>query len=86
VTHERNQDRVVIVWELSNEVRGVENRNITTFSYLNGLAFITLRNRRNIISLLANFDIPNRHKTISILFRGDTIGGPGFLPIAAINS
>jgi hypothetical protein len=75
---------MAIIRELSNEAREVESQKTVTFSHLNGFALTTLCDRRSIISLLANFDIPNRHKTISILFRGDTIGGFDFPPVAAI--
>ncbi|PCD20194.1 hypothetical protein AU210_016719 [Fusarium oxysporum f. sp. radicis-cucumerinum] len=85
VTHKRNQDRMAIVRELSDEAGEVESRNTEAFSHLNGFALTTLRDGRSIISLLANFDVPNRHKTIGILFRGDTIGGPGFPPVAAMS-
>ncbi|SPJ73913.1 uncharacterized protein FTOL_03643 [Fusarium torulosum] len=85
VTHERNQDRMAIVRELSDEVGEVESRNTETFSHPNVFALTTLRDGRSIISLLANFDVPTRHKTIGILFRGDTIGGPGFPPVAAMS-
>jgi hypothetical protein len=85
VTHERNQDLVAIVQELYNEVGEGQNRNKETFSQLNGFALTTLRDGRSIISLLANFDVPNRHKTIGILPRGDTIGGSGFPPVAAMS-
>ncbi|RYC79446.1 hypothetical protein BFJ63_vAg17670 [Fusarium oxysporum f. sp. narcissi] len=85
VTHERNQDRMAIVRELSDEVGEGESRNTATFSHLNGFALTTLRDGRSIISLLANFDVPNRYKTIGILFRGDTIGGSGFPLVAAMS-
>ncbi|KAH7231300.1 uncharacterized protein BKA55DRAFT_598575 [Fusarium redolens] len=85
VTHERNQDRVAIVRELYDDVGEGESRNTAIFSHLDGFALTTLSDGRSIISLLANFDVPNRHKTIGILFRGDTIGGPGFPPVAAMS-
>jgi hypothetical protein len=72
--------------ELIGEVREGESRNIATFSHLNGFALATLCDGRSIISLLANFDVPNRYKTVGILFRGDTIGGSGFPPVAAMSA
>ncbi|RGP68721.1 hypothetical protein FSPOR_5192 [Fusarium sporotrichioides] len=85
VTHERNLDRVAIARELYDEVEGEQNRDTATFSHLNGFALTTIRDGRNIISLLANFDVPNRYKTIGILFRGDIIDKSGFPPVAAMS-
>jgi hypothetical protein len=76
---------MTIVRELYDEVGEGQLRNTATFSHLNAFAFTTLRDGRSIISLLANFDVPNRHKSIGILFRSDTIGGLGFPPVAAMS-
>lgn len=85
VTHERNKERMAIVQELSDEVEDAGFWKEASSSNINGFALTTLRNGRSIISLLANFDVPNRQKTIGILFRGDIINDFAFPPVAAMS-
>ncbi|KAL6918544.1 hypothetical protein FSST1_010039 [Fusarium sambucinum] len=84
-THERNKDRAAIIGQLYDEADEERSRNTANFSHLNGISITTMRGGRNTISLLANFDVPSKYKTIGILFRGDIIGDPGFPPVAAMS-
>lgn len=84
-TYERDQEREAIVRELSDET--VNNGHCAQASglRLQGFASTLVMDGGAIISMLANFDVPSRNKTIGILFRSELDGTSAFPPVAAMS-
>ena len=65
-TYERDQDREAIVCLLQDEVEE-QSRNRS------GFTFMKLSGAENPLTLVAHFDVPNKWKTIGVLYRGSQL-------------
>ncbi|UKZ63282.1 uncharacterized protein TrAtP1_004510 [Trichoderma atroviride] len=84
-TYERDEEREAIIRELGDEA--VDDGHCAQASglRLEGFTCTSVIDGGAIISMLANFDVPRRNKTIGILFRGDLNGTSAFSPVAAMS-
>lgn len=83
-THRRNMERAAIIRKLSDETTE-EQPNLTSTLSFQSFAFTPILDGKSVISMLAHFDVPNKHKTIGILFRSNFINTSGFPPVAALS-
>ncbi|PON27343.1 hypothetical protein TGAM01_v203724 [Trichoderma gamsii] len=84
-TYERDEEREAIVRELSDEAADDSHCAQASGLRLQGFTCTSVMDGGAIISMLANFDVPSRYKTIGILFRGDFNGTSAFPPVAAMS-
>ncbi|UKZ88194.1 uncharacterized protein TrAFT101_003956 [Trichoderma asperellum] len=85
VTYERDEEREAIVRELSDEAADDDDYGQASVLRLQGFASTTVIDGGAIISMLANFDVPRKNKTIGILFRSDSNDTSAFPPTAAMS-
>lgn len=84
-TYERDEERDTILRDLGDET--VNNGHCAQASglRLQGFATTLVMDGGVIISMLANFNVPGRNKTIGILFRSELNGTSAFPPVAAMS-
>ncbi|KAL6908717.1 DYW family of nucleic acid deaminases domain-containing protein [Trichoderma evansii] len=85
VTFERDEDREAIVRELSEEATDDDHGGQAAIQRLQGFTSISVTDGGAIISMLANFDVPGKTKTIGILFRGGLNDTSALPPVAAMS-
>ncbi|CAH0055803.1 unnamed protein product [Clonostachys solani] len=85
VTHERNLERAAIFRELNREAMHEEYEHQTPFLGPHSFCFTSIFDGGNVISILANFDVPNKRKTVGILFRSTIVSKSAFPPVAAMS-
>lgn len=84
-TYERDEEREAIARELGDEAVDDGHYAQSSVLRLQGFASTSVIDGGVMISMLVNFDVPSRNKTIGILFRGDFNGTSAFPPVAAMN-
>ncbi|GFP52323.1 delta-latroinsectotoxin-Lt1a [Trichoderma asperellum] len=84
-TYERDEEREAIVWELSDEAADDDHYGQASVLRLQGFTFTPVINGGSIVSMLTNFDVHIKKKTIGILFRSDLNEISAFPPVAAMS-
>jgi hypothetical protein len=83
--HERDEDREAIVRELSDKAADDDRHGQTSPLRPESFVFVPVMDGGFTISMLINFSVPRRNKTIGILLRSNFHGPSAFKPVAAMS-